>query len=221
MHGGPIERARVDPAVVDLLVEAFLGAARHPEAGGLDDVPLGVVGLHLRLQSGEVIGHAHRLDPDAGGRRERLVDRLLERFLVGAAPARDGQLAGRRAGARHGRHGHGCRRPAEGEPGELPTTDRSRHGETSWVDVADCDTRRRSHVAVKSAAVDNTISCVDTAATTGLSSNWMPSNMTRGSVGAEPATNIAITISSNEVRNAKMLPLAIPGQTRGRMTSTK
>ena len=46
----------------------------------------------------------------------------------------------------------------------------------------------------------------------------MPSNMSFGSVGSPPDTNIAITISSNDVRNARIAPAAIPGQMSGSVT---
>ena len=62
------------------------------------------------------------------------------------------------------------------------------------------------------------ISWLDTAATTGFSSYRIPSNISLGSVGFEPDTNMAITISSNDVRNAKIAPLAMPGQRSGSIT---
>src|SRR5438552_14975850 len=79
--------------------------------------------------------------------------------------------------------------------------------------------RRRSQAEPSSANEVTMISWLDTAATTGFSSYRIPSNISLGSVGFEPDTNMAITISSNDVRNAKIAPLAMPGQRSGSIRS--
>src|SRR5205823_4774255 len=108
----------IHAAGVDLLVEALLRPAIQPGAARLDDVPLGVVVLDLRLQHGQLVGRADLLDADAGGRGERVIRGALQRFLVGAAPANDDQLSCRFGPARTGDRA-GSDEGGRGAPHEL------------------------------------------------------------------------------------------------------
>ncbi len=104
-HGVRRQHILLDDRPVDRLDIAFELGAQPIAGGNRGHVPFVAAALHLRLELG--VGHRrHRLDANAGGRGERLEERIVlgrgpaaapgvdvERARLGDAPLRDDQRA--------------------------------------------------------------------------------------------------------------------------------